>query len=238
MTFWFGVFIIIIIVFFYHCWNVVEGFSNRFLTPSETKNLLLSNHDGYYNRFTADDWAARGLTDSYTELLTNAVYPECPVSSLNKVIEEADLLISRFNDLEDGWVYKDKLQRLPWIIAMSPDGYEFGLPHTRGYVIMLGSVVDADTLVHEKLHVYQKLYPKDFDVYLRNNGFSLSKLRVPSAANPDSDGQVYECDGVPWYSYYLKGSDEGFRSVHYKPFDDPRYDCPHEFAVYTLLENK
>jgi hypothetical protein len=236
----------------------------RPLSPLETKNYLLADVDGYMARLSSADYVARGLPlrlgqdkhrsiarracdapyalgdGGYANYLANAVYPECP--NMDKLIAEADAIIDRFQDVEDGWLNKAKLQELPWIIGISPAGYEFDLPHTRGMVIMLplsnGMLCGADVLVHEKLHVYQKMYSKDFEKYLKKEGFQVcrSNNKLEFAANPDSDGQVYERDGVPWYGYYAKDLKKGFRSIRYTPIDDPRYDCPREYAVYTLLE--
>jgi hypothetical protein len=280
MTFWVLFLIILVLFFVWFCRK--EGFKGsnyRALNPSETRDFLLSDVDGYIQSLSPDDLAARGFAnkDEYINYLKNAEYVECP--NLENVIEEADALIDR---LEDSWLNKEKLQALPWIIAISPARYEFNLPHTRGQVIMLplsscssdngaspvgsdngaspvgsdngaspvgsdngaspvgsdngASPVGSDTLVHEKLHVYQKTYPKDFEKYLKKEGFQICKRRFNRSANPDADKQIYERDGVPWYGYYKKGGGKGFQSIRYTPINMPRYDCPREYAVYTLLD--
>lgn len=235
MTFWVLFLIILVLFFVWFCRK--EGFKGsnyRALNPSETRDFLLSDADGYIQSLSPDDLSARGFAnkDEYINYLKNAEYVECP--NLENVIEEADALIDR---LEDSWLNKEKLQALPWIIAISPARYEFNLPHTRGQVIMLpSSPVGSDTLVHEKLHVYQKTYPKDFEKYLKKEGFQICKRRFNRSANPDADKQIYERDGVPWYGYYEKGGGKGFQSIRYTPINMPRYDCPREFAVYTLLD--
>jgi hypothetical protein len=215
--------------------TLVEGMNNKqkikLLSAVETKDFLLSDSDGYIARLTQADLVARELSGSYMDFLSSATYIDCPEDMVT-IIADANALIAQFADVEDGWVNKSKLQALPWIIGISPNGYEFNLPHTRGQVIMLPGLVDAGTLVHEKLHVYQKMFPKDFEKYLHKQGFTLSKKSVKRAANPDADIQVYERDGVPWYGRYInEGAD-----VQFTPVDSPRYDCPREYAVYTLVE--
>jgi hypothetical protein len=231
--------ILVVIVFFVlstlNGATLFEGMHNKqqikLLSAVETKDFLLSDSDGYIARLTKADLVARGLSGSYMDFLSSAAYIDCPEDMVT-IIAEADALIAQFADVEDGWVNKFKLQALPWIIGISPDGYEFNLPHTRGQVIMLPGLVDAGTLVHEKLHVYQKMFPKDFEKYLHKQGFTLSKKSVKRAANPDADIQVYERDGVPWYGRYInEGAD-----VQFTPVNSPRYDCPREYAVYTLVE--
>jgi len=239
--------VLVVIVFFIVYFNTLDGSNKlnsaklfegmrnkqqiKLLSAVETKDFLLSDSDGYIERLTKADLKARNIDGLYKDFLNSAVYVDCPKNMVS-VIADADALIAQFSDLEDGWVNKSKLQDLPWIIGISPDGYEFNLPHTRGQVIMLPELVDASTLVHEKLHVYQKMFPKDFEKYLHKQGFTLSKKSVARAANPDADTQVYERDGVQWYGHYIN---EG-RDVKYTPINSPRYDCPREYAVYTLVE--
>ncbi len=293
MTFW-VLFLIVLVAAVVSFWiqKKHEGFysvgKHVLLTPLETKNFLLADADGYIASLSASDLAVRGFSNNneYLDFLKTAEYVECP--NMDNAISDANMLIDRFNDVEDGWLQKAKLKTLPWIIAVSPLGYEFDLPHTRGQVIMLplsffggvssdnsdkgsdkgaslrsdgGASLRSDTLVHEKLHVYQKTYPKDFEAYLFKEGFTICKRRFNRSSNPDADKQVYERNGEPWYGYYAslnsgKGaslrsgagfgagsgdgaslrSGNGFQSIRYTPVNNPRYDCPREYAVYTLLD--
>ena len=69
---------------------------------------------------------------------------------------------------------------IPWYICCTQGlSYENGVPHTRGnYIIISKEHIKnkdvnelANTLVHEKVHVYQKLYPDDVSKYLEKYNF-------------------------------------------------------------------
>jgi hypothetical protein len=105
-----------------------------------------------------------------------------------------------------------------------------------------------NTLIHEKLHVYQKLYPADFQKYLDYHGFvkyarygnGLSQSDI--AANPDTDEYVYAKKSglkkvVYCGKYDFSTGKTGVKSIVHQPIDDPKYDHPRELAVYNLLEN-
>jgi len=80
--------------------------------------------------------------------------------------------------------------------------YEGGLPHTRIDVILLpyGITNQATTdltslLIHEKVHVYQKLFPEDLQKYYTSKGLQIVGKRNTKdniRANPDADENIYK----------------------------------------------
>jgi hypothetical protein len=62
------------------------------------------------------------------------------------------------------------LANIPWVLAKINENYENGFPHTRLGIIFLGkldSMIKTNliqTLIHEKVHVYQRMYPKLFSI--------------------------------------------------------------------------
>lgn len=151
----------------------------------------------------------------------------------------------------------------------SADGaYEAGLPHTRGHIIFLCESIFATssphggraeaaatsstttsshtsvknllrTLVHEKLHVYQRYFPEECLVTLyhmlsfRRHGMrSDFRAHVDDRirSNPDLDGYVYTRDGHLCFARYTSTSPRSvLDTVQVGPTEHP-----HEWLAYTL----
>lgn len=97
-------------------------------------------------------------------------------------------------------------RRVPWRFARLGDGLEMNYPHTIGTAIMLsdqflrrgeGDRSLAETLIHEKVHVYQRMFPeRAADLIERIYRFSRTDDRAALPPplmrnNPDTDGRLY-----------------------------------------------
>ena len=237
-----------------------EGFEGkvkvRILTGEETRKIICAKRslevqrtvggtlDNYYDSFSALDLRARGVS-SLNEYLRriesvclDGACDSDTESIIYKCVEKVD-----FEQKRRHWINMERLRALPWTIAVTKgngSAYEYGLPHTRGDVIIIpeSAVVESDdfvdTLMHEQLHVYQKMYPEDFQKYLDSEGFVRHCWRREIqnvAANPDADEWVYSKDGEIFVGQYTGGGAD-YKSVTFKPINHARYDCPQEYAVY------
>lgn len=232
-----------------------EGFEGkvkvRILTGEETRKIICAKRgtlevplDNYYDSFSALDLRARGVSSLNEYLrriesvcLDGACDPDTE-SIIRRCVEKVD-----FEQKRRHWINMERLRALPWTIAVTKgngSAYEYGLPHTRGDVIIIpeSAVVESDdfvdTLMHEQLHVYQKMYPEDFQKYLDSEGFVRHCWRREIqnvAANPDADEWVYSKDGEVFVGQYTGGG-ANYKSVTFKPINHARYDCPQEYAVY------
>ena len=98
----------------------------------------------------------------------------------------------------------ERLAELPWNIAVSRGRAETGFPHTVEDVICLPAAFlgapSRRTLIHEKIHVFQRAYPSRAREALALMGYRLKcpasdlpdSVRLRLRANPDLDGNVYE----------------------------------------------
>lgn len=274
MNLYITVFLLFICVFIYLIfWHEVnidnfEGFDEpiHFLSSDETRDLISSNTDGYFERFTQNDLRARTkqsvsslgryvvTLDQYIQGFNCGDFTDSEKDLIADCIAEIETIVVK--DIAIDWVDSDKFHAIPWKIGLiADDSYEYGLPHTRIDTILIpkSSVVTAKTdkkdllhtLIHEKLHVYQKLYPADFQKYLDHHGFvkyarygSLGEL----ASNPDTDEYVYAKKSglkrvVHCGKYNFSTGKTGVKSIVYQPINDAKYDHPRELAVYNLLEN-
>ena len=222
-----------------------EGSKVQILSKDSVLDLLVHNPpDNYYDSFSDLDLKARNVKslDEYLRKIRSVCFYGDDGADKNKIIRRCIARACKDKVGKRKWIDMDKLRALPWKIAVTSGGstYEYGFPHTRGDVIVVNEkdVKDddefVDTLLHEQMHVYQKIYPEDFQKYLDSEGFvryCRRNLMPNVAANPDADAWVYMKDGEVFVGQY-SGGNINYRSVTFKPVNHPRFDCPQEYAIY------
>lgn len=240
-----------------------DGGSNvRILSSVEMRELICvrGSIDDYYDSFSVMDLRARGvssLSEYLKRIESSCILRKHDLDNAESTIRQCIKQVDWEKVIEDrtgnnSWIDMGRLRALPWKIGLtSGKTYEYGLPHTRGDIIIIpvshcgkGSKADKlsltvsgellDTLMHEQLHVYQKMYPEDFQKYLDSEGFVRHCKRKDIqnvAANPDADEWVYSKDGEIFVGQY-SGGGANYKSVTFKPINHPRFDCPQEYAVY------
>jgi hypothetical protein len=249
--------------------QTLEGFKDggsnvRILSSVEMRELICVRNsiDDYYDSFSALDLRARGvssLSEYLKRIESSCILRKHDLDNAESTIRQCIKQVDWEKVIEDrmgnnSWIDMGRLCALPWKIGLTEGKtYEYGLPHTRGDIIIIpvshcgkGSKAEdelLDTLMHEQLHVYQKMYPEDFQKYLDSEGFVRHCKRKDIqnvAANPDADEWVYSKDGEIFVGQY-SGSDSvgrrapfgaNYKSVTFKPMNHPRFDCPQEYAVY------
>lgn len=93
-----------------------------------------------------------------------------------------------------------KLHRIPWKFVKF-NGIENDFPHTLGDIIFLpGSFFNdnkdkqTETLIHEKIHVFQRLYPIETSMLITRLGYEIwdtQKKYKNIRTNPDTDNFIY-----------------------------------------------
>ena len=183
-------------------------------------SLLQKDSDNYYKTFTKYDLRARGVK-SIEEYKKNIFlqYQTITKKMIEKIERYTQIIDEIFYTFSKPWFNGKRAAKIPWKIAYLPTTkvYEAGLPHTRGKnVIVLTSPRNLfSTLVHEKVHLYQKKYPKDFELYLSEKGFEKVRKRTEKdriRANPDIDEWIYK-KGNRVYKYV-------YRSAYPKSVED------------------
>ena len=181
----------------------IEGFETCkkndpvFMSAGQTAAFLTTDRDTYVSTMTPWDLYARQASDvrAYIDTISS--------SATNFTPEQQ----SRFADaaaLADAFFLKNGhavVASIPWIFAMTKGKiYEDGLSHTRTNIIFVSDEIDETpdtlvrTLVHEKLHLYQRANPEKMAHLLERMGYKRWKLRVYDLrirANPDLDPWIY-----------------------------------------------
>ena len=240
--------IIIIIVLFYFL-NIflkgerIENFDNNiiFFNKEDLSELLIDNNDNYYETFYNNDYKTRNIDtiDQYFEYIRSSVddFDSESIKKLKKCIDEADLIIEKVNFK---WFDGKKASIIPWKLGcIKGKLYENGLPHTRSDVIIISKENVKDysmnkltkTLIHEKVHIYQKRYPDDMLLYLEENNFIRVKTRDSDdnvRSNPDLDNFIYkDAENNIYKATYLDDA-RNIEDIKYSPIDHQSYEHPYE----------
>lgn len=221
----------------------------RFLTGHETNAFLSEDEDRYIANLSAQDLYARrvGNTGEYMETASRAglTFSDPEMEVLRAASLQADNLLAPFYD--KGIVGK-KAASIPWHFAKIVPEYEEGMPHTRSDVIFLPAVIFhktprelVSTLIHEKIHVYQRLFGEDIGSYLTGAGYIRWKERsfYPLArSNPDLDPWVYihPITKKPMVFQYASDAPQSMNDVDQTP-TEPQFEHPYEEIAYHVASS-
>ena len=190
----------------------------RFMTYRDTANFLAKDNDGYVRNLTELDLHARNVK-THIDYLNNiddttVSFTDDEKKLLVKCANNADKYLKdeKFAELNYGKHLDGKqIADIKWIFANTYTNYskdvikeyEQGLPHTRENIILLSkNVLKYDeldltsTLIHEKIHIYQRYNPELFDKIIKEMG--LKELEKKSfrhskyiRSNPDTNNKLY-----------------------------------------------
>jgi flavodoxin len=176
-----------------------------FVSQTELYLELISNNDKFYDTFYDYDWKARKVSslDQYKDNIRQAVssFTEEQQTKLKQCTKQCDDFLMTVNIAGFDNI---KASNIPWKIGRVKGRlYEYGLPHTRhdDLIVLSDENINDDvttltrTLIHEKIHLYQKQNTEENQKYLEMNNFEKYKRREYSdliRANPDVDNWIYK----------------------------------------------
>lgn len=189
-----------------------------FMSYKETSEFLTNDNDRYVRNFSELDLHARNVK-THIKYISNI-----EDTAISFTEEEKRLLIKCANNADKYFkteTYKelkygkhingDDIANIKWIFANTYTNhfnnvikeYEEGLPHTRENIIFVSkNVLKYDelnltnTLIHEKIHIYQRYNSKLFDKIIREMGLLELDLKSFKYAkyirsNPDTTNKIY-----------------------------------------------
>ena len=163
------------------------------LSKTELTNFLKSDPDNYYSTFTDIDLHARGVSsvDEYISILPQST-SSFTQKEQQRIIAFASEIDEKCKTFHTDCFNGKKAAKMLWIFGcVKGDVYEGGLPHTRnGVIILQRDCIDRKTLIHEKVHVYQKKHAKDRRAYLSRFN-KMHRKGEMDRANPDTDRWIY-----------------------------------------------
>ena len=191
-------------------YSAFAGQDRRHLSKEETFNFLASDSDNYIHNFNKSDLISRKVfiqnsvqnsIQNYLYQISNAAesFTDNEKIYLNKISQKANNNILNLNS-----PISSKLANIKFIFAKTKNRlYENGFPHTRENIIFLATPFfnfpqqqAISTLIHEKIHLFQRLYPTDTHQYLENNGYKyLYEMTQDQTqlkrSNPDINNSIW-----------------------------------------------
>jgi hypothetical protein len=253
------VFILFFLLLFIVLINDIEKFTENndklseninFININDSLNILKNDNDNYFKSFYKLDYISRNINninDYY--LMINESVDSFSESEKDKIIKSIQIVDNKLKKIKFEWFDGNKCSNIPWnIICIKGKLYENGLPHTRNnYIIISKEDINnysmeklIKTLIHEKVHIYQKIYKDDTIIYLKKFNFIKYKYREENdniRANPDIDKWIYkDKDGNIYSAKYINNNPKSIESIEYKPYNSQSYEHPYEkMAIY--IEN-
>tara|TARA_Y100000389_G_scaffold52514_1_gene48326 strand:- start:2248 stop:3105 length:858 start_codon:yes stop_codon:yes gene_type:complete len=226
---------------------IVEYRDVTFYDEKETTEFLLRDSDNYVRNFTIYDLMARKVDskDEYIKKISQCSknFSQQQKDIIKTACSQADNFFSNYNNILNG----KEISKIPWVFCLTYNNnyeYENGFPHTRENIIfipdkIIPNTVTIDlvnTLIHEKIHVYQR-YNKDImDVILNNMGYEITTEYNPKKrANPDLDYNTYydRNKGVLLQCYYNSDRPNSISDVTCTD-NNNIYEHPYELIAYKI----
>jgi hypothetical protein len=221
----------------------------NFLNSNELYDILKYDEDNYYKTFYELDLKTRNINNikEYINLIKISVcnLNEKEKNKLILCIKNAD---ARLEKIYFDWFDGKKAKELSWNIGcVKGKYYENGLPHTRGNIIILSkeNINEysekklTNTLIHEKVHIYQKKYSEDVQKYLDEHNFKIVKKKDSNdniRANPDLNNFIYQDNNNNIYKAIYKDNPKSIEDIIYSPINTQSYEHPFE-NMAIFIEN-
>jgi hypothetical protein len=249
--------ILILALYFYNLFNTIifehnieniKESNGYYMNKEELYEYLIKDNDNYFKNFSNIDMKVRNVNnieEYYQKIKQSCSNIDKPTQTfLNKCITIAN---NRLNNYKCIGFDGAKCANIIWNIGIIKDRlYEEGYPHTRYNVIIIPSrsLNNKDslinTLIHEKIHVYQKMYPNDIEQYLEANGFTKYKLRSTfnnTRSNPDMDEWIYKNKNNEIMMAEYNNDPKSIMDVHIKPNNTSKYEHPFEYMAYHITSD-
>ena len=183
-----------------------ENNLNKIIYVDPTEAFIQILNSGYLKQFNDKDMEIRKC---YNYKSCEKLYENNLIKFNNDNKKELQRLIKLCN--EKLIKYKS-LYNIPWKLCKTTTKLEEGMPHTHTDIIFLSETFFKKlndnskivTLIHEKLHVYQRIYKEKTQKLYNNFNFSkVPKKKINlRRTNPDLDSFDYNYNGVLIYSEY------------------------------------
>lgn len=193
----------------------------------------------YFNRMNNIDLLARNVNsiEAYIKLYKDSIkdFSLDEKKSLSTVCKIIDEYTNKTN----------KFSKIPWKFAKQSNDIENGWPHTLGDAIILSSdffklnnKIQVKTLLHEKIHIYQRFYPIETNkLFIEWNFKPTDKIKNIQLArnNPDINDFIYEKEGKIVVQLYNSNNPKGIEdSSPYLYNDNPKKITAKELNIPSV----
>ncbi len=239
--------ILILFILSNNFFRKIEYYSEKniiFYRKNNLYKILKKDDDKYFESFFENDYKVRNIRNinEYYEILENSLCDpdEEIINKIKNYIIIIKNKLKNINRKKYGLIDLDKFKNIKWKIGLVCDNkYENGLPHTRNDIIILNKnkinfnsdKKNIKTLIHEQIHVYQKLFPENIKKYLDYHKFKKIKKITKFdniRANPDLDNYIYQDKNNNTYKATYNKNPTSIEDITYFPYNSQFYEHPNE----------
>lgn len=239
-------FIILLILWFLYKPEKYQFDKPYFMSKEETVNYFIEDKDGYVSELSDFDIIAlksRSKQDYINKIISDTRdFTEKEKKLLIKACSDADKFLYNYTKIPQ--INTKKIANMDWVLSKTEgEWYEAGYPHTRENIIFITDDVIRHPeltriMIHEKIHVFERLYPEEIEEWMRVNGYTIhSRLKdYPLArSNPDVNGIVYMSkEGCLTLAQFKNKNPSGIDDATYPCGRDWKYEHPYETLAYTI----
>jgi hypothetical protein len=192
--------ILIIILIIYIFSKKRDNFENIiFMEPEliynelkQNEYILKLNKVNLIARYYPNDYNPNDYINYYKDNLLE--FSENEKNKIKKIILKCDNKIKKYNSLFN----------IQWKICKISNKIENGFPHTLNDIIFVSSIPDIKTLIHEKIHIYQRYNKEKTEELYNKYGFSkVNKIKDELRRyNPDLDNYDYKYNNTIFYAKF------------------------------------
>jgi len=218
----------------------------KFLTDIETQKFLLNDEDWYVRNLTIYDIYARKVRSKkeYFDKITKGArnFTKQDKGILLSCINEANIFLRNLR-------YKNinciDIAMIPWKLALTNgEDYESGFPHTRKDIIFISTDLlnrnmedITSTLIHEKVHIYQRQNKGRMEETIEHMGFELIEIPYENLklrrANPDITSEIYK-EKITGKTYLFLYNSEKPSSITDVNSENSSSEHPYELMAYDI----
>jgi len=223
-----------------------EYFSNNnkiniyFIDKNELIDILKKDNDNYYKSFFQNDLNARKISsiEEYYDYIDNSI-SNFTIEEKEKILRCIKIANEKIYNIKLDWFNGLKANEIDWKIGcMSGKLYENGLPHTRNDIILISKdyLKNNDTriiktLIHEKVHIYQKIYNDDTEKFIKYYNYTIMKKKDINdniRANPDLNNFIYKDKNNNVNKAVYNINPINIEDIVYYPINNQSYEHPYE----------
>ena len=216
------------------CVSICMGLAILWIKSQNMIPMIQTSHDpyltAYFNTFNETDAKIRHCDRTRCQ----SIYENHLRPPTQKELEHLERLTIQVDALSA------RLATIPWKFRIFWGDIESHFPHTHGDFIYIHedhvSTIPITTLLHEKIHVFQRMFPcETHDLIVNYWGFSFHSMRYGSAhdimrANPDVNRIIYADDQGKTIMGVYKKNAQSLNDI-----EDSR-DHPYEMMAYALSD--
>jgi len=239
--------VIILIVLSWLINTETFGFNKPyFMSKEETIKYFIDDRDNYVGDLSDLDIIAlksSSKQDYINKIVSDARdFTKEEKKRLIKACAKADKFLYNYTNIPQ--INSKKIANMDWVLSKTNgEWYEAGYPHTRENIIFITDEVISHPeltriMIHEKIHVFERLYPEEIEEWMIINGYrkhSLLKDYPLARSNPDVNGIVYKSkEGCLTLAQFKNKNPSGIDDATYPCGRDWKYEHPYETLAYTI----